>query len=149
MRRSGLGLFISLLLTVVILGGLFLTFSPTRNSSVAPKSTILVAAIKAQCVQDVQAVLTSAATYNVLHSSTAIKQRESSIVVGRPATYSHGVEAQRLLTTGTLSAWPVSSQFALSFSTNTSGAVAVYIPARSLSPRVARAGSWAGSCNAL
>src|SRR5580658_4404445 len=155
---------VSLLVTVLTMGGLgVLVLGATGGAPLSIPTTIGVpttggpstsstlsvesAAERTACIQDADAIVTALGDYQLLNSVTL--GREAGIVVGNPATYPDGHDAQDLLGSSFLSSWPQSSSFALSLSTETAGDVAVYVPATSRHPVLFNAETARTGCNAL
>ena len=82
----------------------------------------------AACFSEGDTITGAVATFDVAHSPDTIVA-ETGIVTGDPSTYALGTQARRLVDSGSLVAWPETTEgYAFSLSTTQAGHVIVYVP---------------------
>ncbi len=101
------------------------------------------------CIADAKTVETAVGAYNFMQKTHPIS-KESGISFDRPDTFSHGREAQALLSNGLIRTWPAPTHgYAVSLSTTRAGDVSIYVPATSTTPVDFESESATTGCNAL
>jgi hypothetical protein len=109
--------------------------------------SVISAAQRVACVADAQSLSSAISDYELFSGNTL--GRETGVTVGHPSTYAKGHGALILLRARYVSSWPQDSAFAISLSTETSGDVAVYVPAASRHPVIFSGEGPTTGCNAL
>ncbi len=146
---------VQLLMTLVILGTLAATsviaFGGSKTKGTAHTSTSSCSsfagcahfALQQACKTDAKIVETATSAVDATSTSAISVEKVGSgvgqITLGRPATYSLGTQAQRLLHSGYITSWPGDSNggaYSVSLSTTVAGDVAVHVPANAPGPGV-------------